>query len=83
MSVKLLKVAADPSKIAGVLRDAMPIGDEADPSEVFAYLDRDKNVRRITAKYASGWSIRININAKGQITSSSASVRFGSRVGAQ
>ena len=83
MSAKLFKIAADPAKIAAELREVMPVGDDADPAEVFAYLDREENVRRITAKYASGWSIRININSQGHITSRSTSLRLEGKVGAR
>lgn len=76
MSRKLLKVAADPAKIAGELRELMPVGDDSDPEEVFAYFDCDKKVRRLTAKYASGWTIRINVDKNGSITSRSAKVKF-------
>jgi hypothetical protein len=44
-----------------------------DPA-VTGYYDRRGKLRRVVARYSDGWTARINIDAKGYVTSSSASL---------
>lgn len=51
-----------------------------DPS-VDGYYDRRGKLRRIVARYADGWRAQINIDAKGYVTSSRASLKLTTKGG--
>ena len=40
-----------------------------DPLEAFAYFDRKGRHRRVSARYADGWSLQLNFDLQGRIFS--------------
>lgn len=73
---KWRKHLADPQKAASVLAEMFSVGGGDDPSQVIVYRDRRGIIRYGIADYPNGWSIRFNCNAKGELTSRSASLRL-------
>lgn len=56
---------------AGIMLREMAVGCEGDPLEATLYRDRSHRDRCIVARYAGGWTLRVNFNVKGNITSTS------------
>lgn len=60
--------ALDLAKAGEMLRDyAIPC--DGDPLEAIVYRDGDGCHRRITARYADGWSLQINFALSGRVSS--------------
>lgn len=80
MSGALRKFPLDLSKVSGKLAEGFcDLGEGAEPIEGFGYADRSGTIRRVTARYPNGWRVRINFTAKGEYSSSSASLKLVSR----
>lgn len=58
----------------------MPVGDGEQP-EITAYFDGLGNVRRMVAVYPNKWQLRVNLDARGRVTSSSASLKLTAKIG--
>ena len=57
----------------------MPVND-LEPIDVFAWTDGRGVIRRADATYADGWKVRLNFNARQQLTSRSATVKLVTEV---
>lgn len=73
---KWTRYHADPKHAAPLLAEMFPVGDGEEPTQVIVYRDRRNTIRYGIADYPNGWSIRFNCNAKGELTSKSASLRL-------
>lgn len=70
---------ATPDIVDG-LNELMPVGDGAKP-EITAYFDGLGRVRRMVAVYPNKWQVRVNLDARGRVTSSSASLKLTAKIG--
>lgn len=61
------KHALDLAKAGEMLRD-YAIGCAGDPLEAFVFRDASGRHRRINARYAGGWSLRINFRKDGSVS---------------
>lgn len=55
---------------------------EAGEPTLHGYYDRRGKLRRIVARYPDGWKAQINIDARGYVTSSRASLKLTAQGGA-
>lgn len=67
-------VSLTPSAIAE-LAEYFAVKPEGEP-ELVGYYDRKGKLRRMVATYADGWRCRVNIDAAGYVTSSTASLKL-------
>lgn len=56
---------------AGTMLREYAVGCEGDPLMATLYRDRRHRDRCIVARYAGGWTLRLNFNVKGDVTSAS------------
>ena len=78
---KWFKGKADPGKLAPIIKELFPPVGEAAPFEVAVFVDpASDTIRRADAMYANGWTVRLNFNRKGDLTSRSATLKLSSEV---
>ncbi|MFC0686413.1 hypothetical protein [Novosphingobium clariflavum] len=75
---KLRKGRCDPKQAAELFKQVMPIND-LEPKEVFAWFDGRDVIRRAEATYADGWKVRLNFDARQQLTSRSATLKLDTK----
>lgn len=70
------KLPLELAKAGELLRDyAAPC--KGDPLEAFVFRDNRGRHRRLTARYAEGWSLRVNFALNGAVSSYMLSCSFG------
>lgn len=69
-----VEVTPEPATIAE-LQEFFGFTPDGDPALV-GYYDRRGKLRRIVASYPDGWRCRVNINAKGHVTSTTAELKL-------
>lgn len=77
MSVRLRRYKPVVAEVAPLLEELFPgLGDGEQPRVVDGWADYRGRPRRCRADYPNGWRVDLRINAKGQMTSRSASLRL-------
>lgn len=81
--VSYRKSPIDPMQVAPLLAELFPVGDGEPPLAVDGWFDRQGRPRRARADYANGWRVELRLSEKGELTTSSATIRLVSRKPAQ
>lgn len=61
---RLIKKKLNAARMADVLQQAGAAG-RGDPVEVHGFWDRQGRLRRITARWADGWKMTVNLHLRG------------------
>lgn len=78
MSERLRKFDPDVARIAPLLEELFPgMGDGELPSTIVGWADANGRPRRCRADYPNGWRVEFRLNAKGQLTSRTGSLKLG------
>lgn len=68
----LTKIEAKPEpKTLAMLEELLGTNPGEGTPKLFGYWDRSKKLRRMVASYPNGWTVRVNVNATGIVTSTS------------
>jgi|GEM_PF-1274115 len=65
----------DASEFASALAEISPLGDGEQPEAVLGWKLLRGHWTRLRAIYPNGWSLEVRLNAKGQVTSYTASLK--------
>lgn len=77
MKVRLRRFKPDMVQLAPLLEELFPgLADGQAPSTLDGWSDPRGNPRRCRADYPNGWRVDVRMNAKGQLTSRTASLRL-------
>lgn len=71
----MVRLEATPDMVK-TLHDIVPIGDAAQPTQVFGAQRKDGSWRMIGADYPNGWRLIVKLNKRGEVTGYTADLKM-------